>query len=141
MEKPLEERIKFWNNNDFKYMYAAYMLASKVDGATFLDGFRFLNWEMAEADLTCLREHGACFFNPAGGRTYDVEYKEFCRRKEIVFPNFSEKDIRIKQFKGGTHYYAFIGNVQVRDGDIMKFDSYEKAYGKAYRLVTDGDKE
>ena len=35
----------------------------------------------------------------------------------------------------GNHYYAYIDDVQVRDGDKLKWDSYDEAYSYASSLV------
>ena len=76
--------------------------------------------------------------NSVGGyyRYYptDKEYA-FVRRKELIFPDFKKDDIRIKQFPGGEHYYAYIGDMQVRDGNTLKWDSYQDAYEMALSLL------
>ena len=36
----------------------------------------------------------------------------------------------------GEHYYAYIGNMQVRDGDILKWNTYEEAYSKALEYIS-----
>ena len=57
----------------------------------------------------------------------------FVRKKELVFPSYYDTDIRIKRFPDGEHYYAYIGDAQVRDGDIVKWDTYDEAYEQALR--------
>ena len=41
----------------------------------------------------------------------------------------------ISQFTGGTHYYAYVGDMQIGDGEILKWNSYEEAYKKACEAV------
>lgn len=135
MEMPMEERIKLMTSRDFKYMQAAILQAQKVDQANIFDGFRFLNMEIGMKELGDIREYGACFINPVGGSTFGIEYKQFVRRKELVFPDFKREDIRIKQFKDGTHWYAYIGDMQVRDGDTLKWNTREEAYNRALAMV------
>ena len=53
---------------------------------------------------------------------------QFCRRKSLVFPDFKKSDIRIQKYDCGSHYYAFVGDMQVRDGDRLKWNTYEEAY-------------
>ncbi len=60
---------------------------------------------------------------------------QFCRRKSLVFPNFKKSDIRIRKYDYGSHYYAFVGDMQVRDGDKLKWNTYEEAYLNAEKLV------
>ena len=131
MRKPIEERIKIMQTKDFQFMYMAIRNAEKRDNMTFLDGIRAINFEMAESDVKYIREDGAVYFNCAGGKTFSVDYVQFCRRKNLVFPDFKESDIRVKKQTGGTHYYAYIGDMQVRDGDILKWNK------RAYELVTE----
>lgn len=64
-----------------------------------------------------------------------VDYDNFCRRDELIFPNFQISDIRIKQFDKGQHYYAYVGDMQVRDGDVLKWNTYDEAYTRACALV------
>ena len=49
--------------------------------------------------------------------------------------DFKESDIRIKQFQGGEHYYAYVGDMQVRDGENFKWNSYKEAYDKALEVI------
>ena len=135
MSKPLAERIALMKTNDFRLMYAAILLAEKQEHATFLDGFRLLNLEVGEAAIKNLRERGAVYFNSKGGKTHGVTAKQFCRRKNLIFPQYKESDIRISQFTGGTHYYAYVGDMQIGDGKILKWNSYEEAYKKACEAV------
>lgn len=134
MKKPLQERIQLMNSRDFKYMQAAIMQAEKV-GGTFFDGLRCLNVEMGFCELNDIREYGACYINRVGGKTFDLNYTQFCRRKELVFPDFKEEDIRVKQHEGGIHWYAFIGDMQVRNGQEMKWSTRDEAYQRALEIV------
>jgi hypothetical protein len=99
-----------------------------------LDGLQGLARITAEQQLENIRQYGEVFINPMGGYHSDYDGRhtyDFVRRKELVFPDFKVSDIRVRQFSGGEHYYAYIGNSQVRDGDVLKWDSYEEAYRKA----------
>ena len=62
-------------------------------------------------------------------------YKQWCKRDNIEFPEFKEQDIRIKRFPLGNHWYAYIGDTQIRDGDKLKWNSYEEAYEYASQFV------
>lgn len=130
----LEERIKKMQDKDFKRLQAAVILAEKGE-RTILDGFRCLNLEVGMGQMRTLEQYEAIYINPVGGYTFGLEYTQFCRRKNLVFPNFRESDIRIKRFEGGEHYYAYIGDMQVRDGDKMKWFNREEAYNKALEII------
>ena len=35
----------------------------------------------------------------------------------------------------GQHYYAYVGDMQVRGGDVLKWNTYDEAYIRACALV------
>lgn len=135
-EMPMERRFKMMTENPqaFNAMFGAIIQAEKY-GGSIIDGFRNLNLETGLAYLDTIRRDGQVYINPVGGKTFYIDYEQFCRKKELSFPSFTEKDIRIKKFDGGTHYYAYVGNVEVRDGDRKKFSTREEAYRKAMELI------
>lgn len=135
-EMPPKKRFELMTkeSRDFNIMLAAVYQAEKYNGTIF-DGFRLLNMECGYKELEDIRKYGQTYLNPAGGSTFFVRYKQFCRRETPVFPNFTERDIYIKQFKGGRHYYAYIGNMEVKNGDTLRFDSRDKAYKRALELL------
>lgn len=131
-----EERFALMikNMKDYNLMYGAIMQAEKINGTIF-EGFRSLNIEMGVKELNDIRRDGQTYINPVGGSTFDIQYTQWCRRNELVFPNYTESDIRIKQFDGGNHYYAYIGDMQLRDGENIKWNTYEQAYNAAIDMV------
>jgi len=100
-----------------------------------IDGFAGM---VAQNQWNEIQESGAIYINPYGGyhgaHPSDKTYN-FIRRKELVFPDFKTNDIRIKQWPGGQHFYAYIGDLEVRDGDITKWDTYEEAYQMALSIL------
>lgn len=100
-----------------------------------LNGFTSM---VALQQLEEIQSSGAIYVNPNGGyRGYyegDKEYA-FVRRKELVFPDFKKNDIRIKKFPYGNHYYAYIGDMQVKDGNIIKWNTYEEAHRVALAVL------
>lgn len=130
----VEERIKKMQDKDFKILLGAVMQAEKNE-LSILDGFRSLNMEIGLGQMRTIEEYGAIYINCVGGYTFGLNYNQFCRRKELVYPDFKESDIRIKQFQGGEHYYAYVGDMQVRDGENFKWNSYKEAYDKALEVI------
>lgn len=134
---PAEEKINMMlgdNKKAFMYMQSAIIQARKY-GCSILDGFKCLRLESAEKMLGDIRDYGACFVNSVGGSTYGVTQDNFCRRKSLVFPHFTQKDIRVKSFQNGKHFYAYIGDIQVRQGETLKWESYNEAYEVALSMV------
>ena len=135
-EMPMERRFKLMTEEqkDFNLMLGAIIQAEKY-GGTILDGFRLLNMEFGFKYLQDLRSDGHTYINKAGGSTFFARYTQFCRRDRLIFPDFDERDIRVTQFKGGEHWYAYIGNVEVKNGDTLRFDSKDNAYKRALELL------
>lgn len=81
-------------------------------------------------------EGSALYVNANGG--YSMTMGEAVNRYEsetLMWPVFSEKDIRIKKWPGGDHYYAYIGAIQVKESDTLKWDSESDARMAAMRYV------
>lgn len=77
------------------------------------------------------------YVNPAGGYTPHMEnVMNHYESENLQWPVFREDDIRIKQWPGGTHYYAYIGEVQVKDGDTLKWESESDARMAAMAYVS-----
>lgn len=103
-----------------------------------IQAFTCVRTEMMETQLNYLLECGEIYINKMGGyhcKSKEKEYSQFVRRKEFVFPDFKENEIKIERFPGGNHFYAYIGDMQVRDGDTLKWNTYEEALSKAKELV------
>lgn len=54
----------------------------------------------------------------------------------LTFPELKEDAIKIEKFPLGNHYYAYIGKMQVRDGDTLKWNTYQEAYEAAKKQLT-----
>lgn len=119
---------------DFNIMLAIIMQAENY-GGTFFDGIRHFNIEWGYAILERLKKDKAVYFNAQGGMISNPEVSAFFHNSSLVFPDWSERDIRVKQFEGGKHYYAYIGTIQVRDGDTLKWDTSQQAWEAAKRLL------
>ena len=51
--------------------------------------------------------------------------------ERLIFPQYSEKDIRIKKWDGGKHYYAFVGDFEVEMHGLKKWNTEQKAMDMA----------
>jgi len=58
--------------------------------------------------------------------TFEKEDTEFPKVNE-----YSEKDISVKKWDGGTHYYARVGDWDVEIDGKRKWNTYEYAYQMA----------
>lgn len=104
----------------------------------FMDAMIQFRNEAALRQLHEIEEHGSIFVNRVGGYHAASEYDKCYNtlfRNDLVFPQFTKEDIRVKKFPYGQHYYAYIDDMQIKDGDTVKWNSYEEAYGQAKKLV------
>ena len=95
--------------------------------------------------IRCIDQYGKIYQNKMGGyfpHTDEIEVLEemiIDSDNNIIFPEYTEKDINIKQWDGGTHWYAYVGDFWVTSLDGKnKFDTEERARSAAqyylYRL-------
>ena len=104
------------------------------------------NW--AETYYNLLSENGFVNINSCGGCNADSEIAAVTVYNDnLVFPDFQKKDLKIKtweledkkagHFRSGYryHYYAYIGDVQIKDGDTVKWNTYEEAYNFAKQFI------
>ena len=84
--------------------------------------------DLKKEQYKALIEHGAIYINRKNGwNMIHRNGEQFVHKSELKFPNFKTGDIKIEKFPVGTHYYLYIDGVQIRDGDKLKWDSYQEA--------------
>ena len=89
-----------------------------------------------DAQLDSLAKGSYLLFNRHGGWHCDTDKTyRWIRKADLTFPDLKTKDIKIEKFPAGEHFYAYIGDIQVRDGDTLKWDTYEEAYKKAKEYI------
>lgn len=92
-----------------------------------------------QAQLTEILNGRPIYINNMGGWHCGGSYSDYLDFDKLIFPSATKNKIKIERFDLGQHYYAFIDNVQVRDGDKLKWDTYEEAYNYAYNLLHSRD--
>ena len=93
---------------------------------------------VAEQQMEEIRECGAIYVNRAGGyHGYYKKAKEYAvvKSDKLIFPDYRKNDIKITKFPYGNHYYAKVGSTEVRDGDVIKWNTYEEAYRQAEKYL------
>lgn len=137
-EMPPEKRheLMMTDMRAFNSMMGGIMMAEKMQG-TILDGFRAMNMEIGMTYMRHIKEDGVCFINKNGGCNSIIEYDTWCRKNDLVWPDFTRDQIRTKQYDGGTHWYAFIGDCEVRNEDGgLQFPSKMEAYEAACAVMS-----
>lgn len=84
-----------------------------------------------------LREYGTIYINKNGGWHMATDQKSdaFVYRSDLVFPSYTQNNIKVLQFPNGDHWYAYLDDMQVRDGDVLKWDTYDEAYENAKGFI------
>ena len=104
-------------------------------------GFKVLNQGLlqsqAKDEILCdikkeqykaLNEKGAIFINQKHGwNSVDRETEQFVHRRNLVFPDVKNGKIKIERYPLGNHYYVFIDDIQLRNGDKLKWNTPEEA--------------
>ena len=139
-------RIVTGQNGHYTNNLAAHIdQLARMKTATFIDTAMRLKLRVFSEQCDFIKKNGSIIINNMGGYWSEKspEYTAVKYRKELIFPDFGEKDIRIKQWgndnsegKEGLHYYAYIGDLQVIDGDTLKWDTYAEAYNQAKKFIT-----
>lgn len=117
--------------------YAIYHYALNRN-ISMVEGMSRIHKDMLDAQFKGLDDGYDLYINRIGGWHVDSgkPYTQFYTRKKLLFPNFTKNNlIRISQFPMGQHYYAYIDDMQVRDRDKLKWDTYDEAYEYAKKFI------
>ena len=104
------------------------------DNKSIVDAGLGLQGECIKAQIDAL-QLGPIYINAYGGWHLGGEYSDWLHRDKPIFPDFGKEQIRVKKFDGGSHYYAYIGDLQIRDGEVLKWNTYSEAYNQALKYV------
>lgn len=97
--------------------------------------------QMDDNQVETLKKGLNLYFNSVGGyHSGKNDYTQWYDRDKLIFPDFKKNQVKVEQFPMGEHYYAYIDNMQVRDGDTLKWNTYEEAYEQALQYI-DNKKE
>jgi hypothetical protein len=126
-------------NEHMKPLTLSIALNAESKGHSIIDATLAFRQRMIEQQMQFLAEDGVLYINCVGGyntSTSGHSYKaQYVRRKELVFPNYKQSDIHISKFPMGEHYYARIGDLELRDGDTIKWNTYREAYDFAKTYI------
>lgn len=95
--------------------------------------------QMDNNQVETLKKGLNLYFNSVGGyHSGKNDYTQWYDSDKLIFPDFKKNQIKVEQFPMGKHYYAYIDNMQVRDGDTLKWNTYEEAYEQALQYIEKG---
>lgn len=129
-EKELVQELK--QAKDYQHttseVAATVMFMAKLHGTNPKEYFQALKAFQSETMKQALAEGMTLYVNSKGGCTFHLEnIMNRYETKELCWPVFTENDIRIKKWPGGSHYYAYVGPVQVKCGNTLKWSTEEQA--------------
>ena len=92
------------------------------------------------AKINSLQKFGAIYIKENGSYFVHSEDTVILDSKESEKYNwklrpYTEEDIKIIQWRKGTHYYAKIGREDVEINGAIKWDTWEEAYNKALEYL------
>lgn len=103
---------------------------------TILDAAMQFRMMVASKQLEAIHKYGYIVINKGGGyHPGPIEYSQFVHRKTFTWPDFKESDIRISRFKGGTHWYVHIGDMELHEDTDIKWMSKQEAKDAAMRYI------
>lgn len=129
-----------YDSFDSKLTYAIMMYAEQRK-LSMIDAVMQFRMKVASEQLEAIHQYGYIVINKSGGyHSGPIEYSQFVHRKTFIWPDFKESDIRIsKQPGGGTHYYVYIGDMELHEGENIKWMSESDARMAAKRYISKED--
>ena len=129
--------------NPYQQLYDAAEVYARNRNVSVVQGMSMLADSMTDKQVDAISAGHILWFNEKGGYNYGLDryVPATVYRDKLLFPNYTKKDIRVSRWGGGQHYYAKVGEIEVKeyiDGEIiMKWNTYEEAYEKALMYCLD----
>lgn len=160
--RTMEELVQYYENIDAKWGKILYNIVESKEfgtgqkhidenglavalfaanrGFSPIEGVMNFRLMVFKQQLECIEQFGEIYINRRGGYCFKSEsrkYEQFVHREKFIFPDFKKEDIRIKKFPMGQHYYVYIGDMEVREGDQVKWNTYDEAQRVAERYISE----
>ena len=103
---------------------------SKIKEDSYFNTFIELEHKIVTSKLNALLKYGHILLRENGSYTIysdDDEIIETMISNELAYPNYTLDDIRLKQWQGGNHWYAYIGNLHVTMNGKNKWNTQKYA--------------
>ena len=100
----------------------------------------FLGDTMMNDKIEQLNKGITLYINRVGGYApgcKKFEEIDFLLKDDFIFPDYTEKDVRVFQWANGIHWYAKIGDVDVVMKGKQKWKTYEEAKSHATKILKD----
>lgn len=121
---------------------ASYIHMSIESGESLLTATPRLLAKLIEDKIECVNKYGKIYINKSGGyfphHSDDIKVLEeyIINNDSIIFPSYSDADIKVVKWEGGKHYYAYVGDIWVKPKDgRVKFNTSKEAEDEAKHMV------
>lgn len=129
-------------HNDIQTKQDEYLTAHcKATGEGWLHGSANVHSKCFDAKMKAIIRYGTIYVNEVGGWFMLQEHMKILKTVEVdsfKFPDvvYSETDIKVSKFRGGRHWYAKVGDFEVKDdsGD-NKWNTEKYAYSVAKKFM------
>ena len=131
--------------NHFRTEYGQMLLyeVQKKEKANLSSLIDFLSHKIMDGKIESLTNGYILYINKVGGYApvkkgkFDkFEEIDFVERDECIFPEYTDKDIRVFQWANGPeHWYAKIADVDVVINGEQKWNTYEQAKNNAIEFL------
>lgn len=124
---------------DYTHIMVEQLLILDPNRKNLLDDCACLD-KITDAYIHCFIRWGAIVISPNYSfrnidDTFDIQ-KEI-KQKEFIFPLTNALEIKVSRWPGGKHYYAKVGNIDVKDEDgNIKWGTYKRAEIEAKKFLT-----
>lgn len=117
----------------------AVSLSAESKNKSIIDATLNFRCKIIENQMNWILKEGVIYINCVGGYCFKDDkhsvITQYLYRDKLLFPNFQKSDIRITKFPMGNHWYAHIGDLEIKNGDQIKWNSYQEAYEFASKFV------
>lgn len=133
----LEDYINNNNKGHLSPLTTAIVMYAQHKKLNIIDAIIQFRMNVFTQQCDVIREYGAICINKVGGYHQIGKYSQFVNRKKLIWPDYQSNDLKISRFPDGEHWYIKINDFEVRDGDKIKWDTYEEAFKFAKKFLND----
>ena len=121
---------------------ASYIHMSIEPGESLLTATPRLIGKLIQDKLECVNKYGRIYVNKSGGyfphHSADLKVLEeyIVDNDSVIFPSYTDDDIKVVKWEGGKHYYAYVGDIWVKTkSGKEKFSTAKEAKEEAEYMV------
>lgn len=109
-----------------------------IKGGSFLEISTELENKMFQSRASLIKSDGACLLTDGLQAMPITSFNiiDECYKEELVWPTYTENDIKIVSWPGGAHFYAKIGGMDVvNEKGEQKWNTWDEAFNEAKQFL------